>query len=83
MEQVWRGFDIGGYEMGFEATPSDVIRACPFIQRRDEELSRYREEARKAKEESARAISLSMSLQEEMNSLMIIIEEIRRNQGGQ
>lgn len=63
----------------------------------NQELSRYWEEARKAKEDSilakneptstkdeaAHAISLNMFLQEQMSSLMDFVHEMRRNQGGQ
>lgn len=79
--------------MGFGATPLNVFGTGPSTQLHNQELSRYREEARKAKkdfalvkeestrakEKFARAIFRIMSLQEQMSSLMNIIEELRRN----
>lgn len=56
------------------------VGASPSFQIRDEELLRYREVARKDKEESeeesAYVTSFCMSLQSQINSLMYIVEEL-------
>lgn len=62
-----------------QTTPSNIFRAGPSTQQHKQKLSRYRQEMRKSKEDFEHAIFL----QEQINSLMNVIEELRCNQGRQ
>lgn len=79
-------FGSNGHEKvqggGFGVTPSNVFRVGPPTQRQHQELLRYQEEARKAKQEAHRAKKKSalvypfgMYLQEQMSSLINIVHE--------